>query len=101
MKTLILILAKVADAMTLLNEQQYRACLRILAEALSERCAIFQFCLKMYIRNELGSGKSYYDSIEDQIQCLCKLFHNILITLPASSKSWLPMEDLQGAVEQL
>ncbi len=109
MEALIKVLSKIADPLTLSIESNRKACLQILGEALSDRCARFQLHLKMYIKNELSSEKKFLKqkhdttmlSREEIIKCLCKLFHDMLRALPTSSKSWLPVEDLQRAVEQL
>ena len=101
MDALIKILSNAACSLTSSNNDLCKNGLQILTEAISDRCAVFQLQLKMYIRNDHPKHGQSIISQEKKIQCLCKLFYDILRAIPAASKFWLPVEDLQSAVEQL
>ena len=100
MDTLLMILSKVCSA-TISNSDLCRGGLQILTEAMSDRCAAFQLQLKMYIKNDRPKHGRSSITHEKKIQRLCDLFSDILRALPASSKFWLPVEDLQSAINQL
>ena len=105
--TLIKILSKVACSLTSLNKDLFKGGLQILTEAISDRCAAFQLQLKMYIKNDhFRYGHKHQHAQlsippQEKLQCICKLFYDILRALPEFSRSWLPVEDLRSAIEQL
>ena len=103
MDAIIKILSEVACSLTSSSNDLRKEGLQILTEAISDRCAAFQLQLKIYIRNDHPRQKSGQSSIpqEEKIQGLYKLFYVLLRALPASSKSWLPVEDLKSAIDQL
>ena len=89
MHSIVKILSKVAGVMTS-SEYSQKACL-ILAEALSDRCPEFQFRLKMYVQQELTIDNS-------RVRLVCGLFQDLLTSLPASSWSCLPIDELNSVV---
>ena len=100
MDAIIKILSEVACCLTSSMHDLRKEGLQILTEAISDRCAAFQLQLKIYVRNDHPRQKSGQSSIQ-KIQGLYKLFYVLLRALPASSKSWLPVEDLKSAIDQL
>ena len=100
MDIILVILSKVADSMNHCDSLRNKAC-QILGEALSERCAVFQFYLKMYVSKELHQHSGGVLNLTTRCEDICKLFHDLLLFLPGSSWSCLPVDELKQAVEQL
>ena len=84
------------------NDLGNKAC-QILGEVLSERCAVFQFNLKLYISNlkELNVTHSESSTLEQKIKTICTLFLKLLQILPDSSWSVLPVNELKCKVDEV
>ena len=106
MSTILQILTKTATLLgefthtTCKDDLCYKAC-QILGEVLSERCAVFQLNLKMYIENLKGFNniQSECISLEQRISTVCDLFCKLLRTMPDSSWSVLPINELKRTVD--
>ena len=88
MDAILLILSKISEILTS-GDGDHSKANQILGEVLSTRCSTFHFQLKMYVKNV---------SEEEKICRVCKLFENLLQTLPGSSWSCLPLEELNDTV---
>lgn len=104
MDAIIIILSKTG---TMLSSDTNKAS-QILAEVMSERCAVFQMRLKRYIQQDLcqvtnfTSGyHSYTATAEEKTQKISSLFHQLMVCLPGSSWSCLPIDEFQKVVEEL
>ena len=95
MDALICILVKVTQTFRTDNRA-----IQILAEVLSERCAAFQFNLKIYVNNLLVNKNSAL-TVQERVQNISKLFNELLLALPDSSWSSLPIDEFQNVVEKL
>ena len=113
MNAILIILSKIAKVMTSSNENCRKAS-QILGEVLSERCAVFQFHLKMYITQELPKSEvsssfsmhRYRSATGSNMQCkgirvVCELFSDLLHHLPGSSWSCLPVDELKCTVARV
>ena len=95
------ILSKVAGAMTS-SDCSHKAC-QILGEALSDRCPQFRFHLKMYVLQELAIDNSRFRpsvQVNDKIRLVGGFFQDLLTSLPSSSWSCLPVDELKSVVEE-
>ena len=90
MDAILLILSKICNSLTTNNDDLRYKANQILGEVLSTRCSTFQFHLKMYVQN-ISKG--------EQVHRVCKLFHDLLLTLPGSSWSCLPADELENVVK--
>ena len=106
MDAILNILSKIAKTMTFSNDNCRKAS-QILGEVLSERCVLFQFHLKMYIKQELPKSEvlSYRSATGPnmckRIRVVCELFRDLLQHLPGSSWSCLPVEELKDTVARV
>ena len=108
MSVLIEILLKVAQCLERDNAQQASL---ILAEVLSERCSSFHLGLKQHVSALKGSSHGIQaiqparakapPQPSTQAQSLCMLFQALLIALPNSSWSCLPVDELADALHQM
>ena len=79
---------------------------QILGEILSSRCDAFHFQLKQYVLNHKTHTTVNYRGKVPQVQPfgierLCLVFKHLLISLPVSSWSCLPVDELFDAVKHL
>ena len=95
MDALIYMLVKVTQTLRTDNKA-----IQIFAEVLSERSVTFQFYLKIYVKDLLKSKDSML-TVEERVQNISKLFHELFLALPDSSWSSLPIDDFQNVMEKL
>ncbi len=103
-ETILQILSKLAqEAQNPASELQGAAC-KVLAEILSERCAVFHHHLRVTyiptIRNECRVGRTTRAGTlaASKAKNLCQLFRILLSVLPSTSWSCLPVDELYDAV---
>ncbi len=74
---------------------------QLLAEAFSSRCPNFQLQLKLYVADFKESTVGYTHAPQRDIRTVCNLFRILLTSLPESSWSCLPVDELLEAVQHI
>ena len=90
-ETLSTLVAKVEHNLSCSKDKQGEA-IQVLAEVLSDRCSLFHMCLKKYV---MTTGHRQDWKLLAQVS---KLFKSLLIVLPGSSWSCLPVDELQDVI---
>ena len=112
MAAIVQILSTLADALQSGSEDHRSQASQILAEAFSSRCNVFQLQLKLYVGSlkTPSSGERVHvhtmhmrvhETLEYKVQKLCNLFKALLTSLPESSWSCLPADELLETVQHL
>ena len=77
---------------------------QILGEVFSERCVTFQMKLTKYVK-DLCQENSHQTcsklNAKDKIKWISELFHKVLVSLPDSTWSSLPVDEFQSTVKEL
>ena len=99
MDAIVIMLSKVAGT---LSSDSTKPSL-ILAEVLSDRCALFQVALKTYVTRLCDTDPHLWVSIDkfnQRIECVLQLFRDLLRSLPESAWSVLPVDELQRVIKE-